>query len=126
MYAQCGGTDAGVSSQWSGPYCCGNKEPSECVQLSDTYSQCKPWYVLCKSSSRGVVTHAPHSNGFWEQCGGVIPGTSVPWNGHGRATCCPQNAYCKCVHPRCWRIACDAAAHRYIKPNFYQCVPSGW
>ena len=40
-YAQCGGTDAGVSTMWSGPYCCGAEQATECVLMSDTYSQAR-------------------------------------------------------------------------------------
>lgn len=39
-YNQCGGTDAGVSTAWSGPYCCAPS--TQCIYLSPQHSECKP------------------------------------------------------------------------------------
>jgi len=97
-YSQCGGTEAGVNTMWSGPYCCGASVASECVQFSDSYSQCKP------------------CNGLYEQCGGTIPRTDVSWNGHGRAACAqppPYHHQPLCAHsytPQAARPAATASA----------------
>jgi hypothetical protein len=39
--------------------------------------------------------------------GGTIPGTDVPWAGHGRPSCCAAGSSC-----------------RYVNNNFYQCQPN--
>jgi len=103
-----GGTDAGMSTMWSGPYCCGAAQSSQCVQMSDTYSQCKP----CAA--------------YWEQCGGTIPGTSESWNGHGRASCCQSGSYCKVC--KLWRpreaLRSPYSRLQYVNSFFYQCTPN--
>jgi len=79
-YSQCGGSDPGVSTAWSGPYCCSDAvDAIECVYFNKDYSQCKP------------------CNGVWEQCGGVVPGTSTPWTQSARAQCCAKGSMCKYV-----------------------------
>lgn len=64
------------------------KFPVECVYFSNSYSQCKP------------------CNAAWEQCGGLVPGTSTPWTAAARPGCCAKGSMCK-----------------YVSSSFYQCQP---
>ena len=104
-YSQGGGTDAGLGTMWSGPYCCGSAAASECVQFSDTYSQCKPCNAVYEqvrppaAAAAAAAAVAAHPPPPLAQCGGTIPGSDVAWNGHGRAACCQTGSYCKCVLP---------------------------
>ena len=77
-----------ADTAWSGPYCCSDEYPVECVYFNQGYSQCKP------------------CNDVWEQCGGLIPGTSTPWTAGARPGCCAKGAMCK-----------------YVSSSFYQCQP---
>ena len=66
------------------------QEGNECVTMSATFSQCKP------------------CNSLYEQCGGTIPGTNLPWSEHGRPSCCAGS---------------QPSACQYVNGNFYQCKP---
>jgi hypothetical protein len=66
------------------------QEGNECVTMSATFSQCKP------------------CNAVYEQCGGTIPGTNLPWSEHGRPSCCAGS---------------QASACMFVNSNFYQCKP---
>lgn len=77
-YAQCGGTDPGKATAWSGPYCCG--ETNECVKITDTFSKCAP------------------CNAIYEQCGGTVPGTNLVWKDHGRPSCCAGDKPSSCKY----------------------------
>ena len=87
------------------------QEGNECVFFSSSYSQCKPcngvyeqWCVTmcrhCETATSTEKTNTPPS-------GGTIPGTDVPWQGHGRASCCAAGSSC-----------------RYVNTNYYQCKPN--
>ena len=105
VYAQCGGTDPGLNTAWSGAYCCA--ENSECVKFSNTYSACKPcnaaWEQWCVPRGARMRPRLTAPRG---RSGGVIPGTDLAWSSHGRPSCCAAGHTCQ-----------------YKSTNFYQCTP---
>jgi hypothetical protein len=132
VYAQCGGADPGVTTAWSGPFCCpvraqrqplhsarrlstrASQEATECVFFSNSFSQCKPCNAVYEQwcEAQCVLGRMREScrltaPSAFPRSGGTIPGTDVPWAGHGRPACCAAGSSC-----------------RYVNNNFYQCQPN--